>query len=463
MPERNYPPRRRRRRTNYKPIIFTLVIVLLMVSFVALMLHMTGSEPENKTTEPSAELTQPSTEPSTEVTEPSTVPTEPPVTVVGNATIGATGDMLMHMPCVNPAKQSDGTYDFTPYFTHFEEYVRAVDYAVANLETTLAGTGNGYPYHGYPNFNCPDGIVTSLQEVGFDMLLTANNHTYDTGTTGFFRTQQVLKEHGMDYTGTRASEEDDNYLIKQIDGVNIGMICYTYETNADPDKVDLNGGADFKDNEKNLINVFMKKDVATFSQNLERDIANMRADGAEAIVLYIHWGEEYQIKQNAQQTAMAQAACDLGVDVIVGGHPHVIQPIDLLTSTTDENHKTVCLYSTGNALSNQRREHMNLKTGHTEDGIFFTFSFAKYSDGTVRLENVDVLPLWINLYYSSVTKRNVYDILPLDSGVEDWKTQMDLTDASLAKAKASYDRTMAIVGAGLQEVQEYLTGLPEIE
>ena len=241
------------------------------------------------------------------------------------------------------------------------------------------------------------------------------------------------------------------------------MICYTYETNADPDKVDLNGGADFKDNEKNLINVFMKKDVATFSQNLERDIANMRADGAEAIVLYIHWGEEYQIKQNAQQTAMAQAACDLGVDVIVGGHPHVIQPIDLLTSTTDENHKTVCLYSTGNALSNQRREHMNLKTGHTEDGIFFTFSFAKYSDGTVRLENVDVLPLWINLYYSSATKRNVYDILPLDSGVEDWKTQMDLTDASLAKAKASYDRTMAIVGAGLQEVQEYLAGLPEIE
>ena len=463
MPERNYPPRRRRRRTNYKPIIFTLVIVLLMVSFVALMLHMTGSEPENKTTEPSAELTQPSTEPSTEVTEPSTVPTEPPVTVVGNATIGATGDMLMHMPCVNPAKQSDATSDLTPYSTHFEEYVRAVDYAVANLETTLAGTGNGYPYHGYPNFNCPDGIVTSLQEVGFDMPRTANNHTYDTGTTGFFRTQQVLKEHGMDYTGTRASEEDDNYLIKQIDGVNIGMICYTYETNADPDKVDLNGGADFKDNEKNLINVFMKKDVATFSQNLERDIANMRADGAEAIVLYIHWGEEYQIKQNAQQTAMAQAACDLGVDVIVGGHPHVIQPIDLLTSTTDENHKTVCLYSTGNALSNQRREHMNLKTGHTEDGIFFTFSFAKYSDGTVRLENVDVLPLWINLYYSSVTKRNVYDILPLDSGVEDWKTQMDLTDASLAKAKASYDRTMAIVGAGLQEVQEYLAGLPEIE
>jgi hypothetical protein len=146
----------------------------------------------------------------------------------------------------------------------------------------------------------------------------------------------------------------------------------------------------------------------------------------------------------------------------VGGHPHVIQPIDLLTSTTDDSHKTVVLYSTGNALSNQRRENMRLDTGHTEDGIFFSFSFAKYSDGTVRLEEVEVLPLWINMTRNSNNIR-FYDILPLDKAVEDWKGKLGLTDSVLAKAEASYERTMDIVGEGLQEVQEYLAGLPEVK
>jgi poly-gamma-glutamate synthesis protein (capsule biosynthesis protein) len=172
---------------------------------------------------------------------------------------------------------------------------------------------------------------------------------------------------------------------------------------------------------------------------------------------------EYQLKQNYEQVKLAQAACDLGVDVIVGGHPHVIQPIDLLTSTTDESHKTVCLYSTGNAMSNQRLGNLSkVKTAHTEDGIFFSFSFAKYSDGTVRLEEVELLPLWINMYKDSDGDR-FYDVLPLDKTVEDWKTKLNLTDNTLAKAEDSYERTMDIVGEGLQEVQEYLNSLPEVK
>lgn len=466
--ERSYPPRRRRRRrrVNYTPIIFFLVVVLIVVGFIALMLHMTHSgDPGDVTTDPSTEPSTEATVPSSEVTEPSTAPTIPPVTQVGSATIGATGDILMHMPCVRPAAVGDGTYDFTPYFTHIEEYVRAVDYAVANLETTLAGLEGGYEYGGFPNFNTPDGIVTSLQEVGFDMLLTANNHTYDTQTTGFFRTQQVIREHGLDHIGTAESEEDDNYLVKEIDGIRIGMICYTY-SNLHPDtgKVALNGGTSLPDNVSPLINTFLPSDVQGFSDDLEEDIANMKADGAEAIVLYIHWGVEYQLKQNYEQVALAQAACDLGVDVIVGGHPHVIQPMDLLTSTTDEAHKTICLYSTGNALSNQRLGNLSsVKTAHTEDGILFNFSFAKYSDGTVRVESVELLPLWVNMYTSSETNKRVYDILPLDKDVEDWKAQLDLTDKTLTKAEESYERTMEIVGEGLQEVQEYLNSLPSIE
>ena len=455
-PRRRQPPKRQ---MDLIPVIAILIAVLIAVVFTAVLFTygLIGGSRENNAV---IQSTQPTTQP----TEPSTAPTEPEdpgVTVTGTATLGATGDMLMHMPCVNPALQSDGTYDFGTYFANFSAYVQAVDYAVANLETTLAGTA--YKYSGYPQFNCPDGIIPSLKSAGFDMMLTANNHTYDTLSTGFFRTQEIIAQYGMDHIGTKPDAETDSYLIKNINGIRVGMVCYTYETNENPDKIDLNGGTDLKEDEEPLINVFLKNDVEGFSADLAEKVSDMRADGAEAIVLYIHWGEEYQTKQNSQQKAMAQAACDLGVDVIVGGHPHVIQPLDLLTSSTDSSHKTVCLYSTGNALSNQRIEHMNLKTGHTEDGIFFSFTLVKYSDGTVRVEGVEVLPLWINLYTSSTTGKAVYDILPLDKAVTDWKTAYKLTDSTLTQANNSYDRTMKIVGSGLEKIEQYLDSLPEVE
>ncbi len=460
MPEQTYPPRRRKRRPNYTPLIIVILAAILAVlGIVALIVSQNdGQEPSASTAQTPAASTAPSAEQpqdTTGATDPEpTEPEVPQVTLQSTATFTATGDMLMHMPCVRPAKQSDGSYDFTPYFENIKYYISAADYAVANLETTLAGTEAGYAYSGYPNFNCPDGIIPSLQSVGFDMLLTANNHTYDTQTTGFFRTQQVLQQYGLDYIGTKPDDQTNSFLVKDVNGIQVGMVCYTYETNSDPDRVALNGGANMKDNEERLINTFLKDDPEGFAADLEQDITAMKAAGAEAIVLFIHWGEEYQTKENSQQRAMAQAACDLGVDVIVGGHPHVIQPMDLLTST-DGGHNTVCLYSTGNALSNQRREHMNLKTGHTEDGIYFTFTFAKYSDGTVLVDSVELLPTWIDLRTdSSGTK--VYDILPLDTDIADWKTQFGLSDSKLASAQASYERTMKIVGAGLEEVNAYL-------
>lgn len=464
--QRNYPPRRRppaRRRFPINidfPKLAILAAMLIALIFTLCLCSMGKNDDSNSNNSPIVLPTKP-TEAPTNPTEKPTDPIDPGITVTGSATIGATGDMLMHMPCVRPALQADGSYDFGSYFANFSSYVQAVDYAVANLETTLAGTGNGYKYSGYPNFNCPDGIIPSLKSAGFDMMLTANNHTYDTRSIGFFRTQEIIAQNGLDHIGTKPDTETDSYLIKNINGIQVGMICYTYETDAATDKISLNGNAPLKDEEESLINVFLKDDVAGFSKDLAANIADMEADGAEAIVLYIHWGEEYQTKQNNQQKAMAQAACDLGVDVIVGGHPHVIQPLDLLTSTTDDSHKTVCLYSTGNALSNQRISEMNLKTGHTEDGIFFSFTFVKYSDGTVRVENVEVLPLWINLHSS--TGKTVYDILPLDKAVTDWKTAFKLTDNTLTQANNSYDRTMKIVGAGLEKINSFLETLPEIE
>lgn len=449
----------RRKRSNYKNSIFILTAVLAILVLFALGIKFRDTDPELRV--PIETTTSPSTEeaPTTQTPVPTTEPTEPPVTLLSTAKISAMGDMLMHLPCIEAAKVSDG-YDFTPFFRYLQDYIRQADYAVANLETTLAGPTR--EYKGYPNFNCPDEIVSSLQSVGFDMLLTANNHCYDTGTKGYHRTQEILTAAGMDYIGSVPNEETPQYLIKDVNGISIGMICYTYEDNSDPNVVAPNG-TPMKDADETLINSFNVNELETFYQRIEGQINEMKDKGAEALVLYIHWGVEYQVKENQTQNAIAQKMCDLGIDVIVGGHPHVIQPMELLTSGTDESHKTLCLYSTGNALSNQRRDLMNLNTGHTEDGILFNFTFAKYSDGTVRVEDASVIPTWINKYKSSSTGKDVYDIYPLDTQIEDWKTQMDMSDSTEKKARESYDRTMKIVAEGMEQIENYLESLPPIE
>ena len=148
--------------------------------------------------------------------------------------------------------------------------------------------------------------------------------------------------------------------------------------------------------------------------------------------------------------------CDLGVDVIIGGHPHVVQPMDLLESTTDPDHKTVILYSMGNAVSNQRAGNISsISTAHTEDGVLFSITFSKYSDGTVYLEDVDLVPTWV--YMNSNSGSRQYNIVPLHNDLRDqWQTDFNMSDNDFNNAQRSYDRTDAIVSEGLTKSKEYL-------
>mgnify|MGYP002513105464 CR=1 FL=1 len=132
------------------------------------------------------------------------------------------------------------------------------------------------------------------------------------------------------------------------------MICYTYETDTDPDEVALNGISVSNDAEK-LINAFSYAELDTFYENIKGQFEAMKSDGAEALVLFIHWGDEYKRIPSEFQTKLAQKLCDSGVDIIIGSHPHVVQPVDMITST-DKNNKTLVIYSLGNFISNQRKE-----------------------------------------------------------------------------------------------------------
>ncbi len=443
-----------------KLVIAIVVLSVILAGLLLVAVQMDQPDPTvpSGTTVPSTQTT-PTTLPTTQPTQPSTAPpteppTQPPIVKESTASIGAVGDILMHGDVIKSGKIGS-SYNYSSIFTHFASYVSALDYAVANMEGTLCGTDNGYSYGGYPNFNAPDAIAASLKDAGFDMLLTANNHSYDTRSVGFHRTQEVIANLGLAHTGTVTSAEDDNFIVADLNGIRIGMICYTYNTgvNDKTGTVGLNT-IPLSAGDEPLINSFDYKNLDSFYQELSGQLAEMELAGAEATVLFIHWGDEYKLTPNATQKEMAQKLCDLGIDVIFGGHAHVVEPMELLTSTLDESHKTVCLYSMGNAVSNQRQGLISsIRTAHTEDGVLMSVRFAKYSDGTVIVEAVELLPIWVNMHYTDTAK--IYPILPLDKNVADWQEAFGLTSSQLTKAQASYDRTMAIVGDGLTQVQTW--------
>lgn len=419
-------------------VILAVVAAILTFSAVLTLGENTGFIQPTTTAAPTTTTEAPTT------TEP------PPPHITSTATIRSAGDVLIHIPIFNAAKTADG-YNFDNIFTYTDSLIEDSDYFVANLETVLAGSGK--PYSGFPRFNSPDAIADALKKAGVDCLLTANNHTFDKNYDGVIRTQKVLKEKGFAYTGTRQSEEDKKYLIAKVNDINFGIVCYTFETPSSGGK-SLNGiSVDSKT--APLINSFKPSNLAPFYDDLSSQMKKMKKKGAEVITVYLHWGEEYQLTQNAKQKEIAQKLCDMGVDVIIGGHPHVVQPVDLLTST-DKKHKTVCVYSLGNVLSNQRRAYMGLKTGHTEDGLVFEMTFSKYSDGKVVFESVKSIPTWVHVYSSGGKK--VYNIVPLSKNMDSKAEKLGLNKSTdgLSQAKASYERTMAIVKSGTDKCNKYL-------
>ena len=385
--------------------------------------------------------------------------TEAPPAPVSTATILSTGDLLMHKKVINSGKQEDGSYDFESIFRYIAPYTGKADYAVANLETTLCGTDKGFAYSGNPKFNCPDALVDSARDAGFDMLLTANNHSMDTTIVGYKRTLEVVREKGLATLGTYLTPDEQKWTMLDINGIKIGVMCFCYSDGFAP-----NGNPVLNYNEvpePGLLSYFTYDKLPEFYAQVQTYLDEMKAAGVEATLVYMHWGEEYKLSANKDQQAMAQKLCDMAIDAIVGSHPHVLEPVDLLQSTTDPGHATVVLYSLGNAVSNQRKEEMTtLTTGETEDGALFSVTFAKYPDGSVCLDAVELIPTWVNMHANS--GKTEYNIIPLDVSIAtQWQERFGLTDVQILNAKASLNRTNQIVSQGLEKVQSYLSGQKE--
>ena len=334
------------------------------------------------------------------------------------------GNLIIHQSQIDGAKNSIG-YDFSPSFQYVKNMISESDISIGILEGALAG---GQPT-GYPCFNSPDEVLDALNDSGLDIINYANNHIYDYHDEGLQRTIQVTKEKGLDVLGVKSTEEEKNYLIKEIDRIKIGFISYAYETAMQYGNISINSNV-VSSYSENLINTFNYNNLENFYAEMANEIENMKSEGAQFIITSMHWGEEYNTYIEYYQSDMARRLNELGVDIILGGHPHVIQPYELITN--ESGHSTFVLYSQGNTLSNQSEEEIGI--AESEDGILAKFTLEE-KDGDVYLKEYNIIPTWVSkeakgdgTYY--------HKIIPLKEALAN-PSEYNITDVLYEKLKIS--------------------------
>lgn len=265
------------------------------------------------------------------------------------------GDAMMHEAQISASKSADG-HDFAGYFDSVKDYVESADFAVVNFEASLGGK----PYRGYPCFSAPDEYPEALTAAGFDFLLLANNHILDRRDRGLHRTIARLDSLGIPHAGIyhdAAARDSLVPAVVDVSGFKVGLLNYTYGTNG----IEVQNDA--------VVNYIDFDRIAV-------DVAAARRHGAELVAVCIHWGEEYRLLPNAAQKRMADRLTALDVDMIIGGHPHVIQPMEMRTGPGGK--PVLLVYSLGNFIS-------NMKTDDTRGGAMVRVRLERDSLGEARV------------------------------------------------------------------------------
>ena len=348
-----------------------------------------------------------------------------------SASLLACGDVMAHMPQLKAQyNTSTKKYSFDNNYKYVKKYIKNADLAMANLETTLCGD-DVYAYSSYPTFNTPDALADSLKNVGFDLLSTINNHSFDMSSLGVERTLSTLKKKGFDTVGTREKKSDDEYVIENVNGIKLGITAYSYGEIKNGTKY-LNG-IKVSDEKNDLMNVFDISDVDTAFNTIYSTVKKYQKDTDMQIVI-IHWGDEYSRTPNDFQKKLAQKLCDAGVDIIIGSHPHVVEPVETIKSTDGKN-ETLVIYSLGNYISNQRREYISM---YTEDGLMVDINIEKQGNNEAKVKKVTCIPTWVNKYESG--GKSVYEIIPVADNILEKTTYIDQS-----YLKQSYKNTSELI------------------
>lgn len=321
--------------------------------------------------------------------------------------LAVVGDIMCHDTNYRDAYNSETkTYDFSHVFSNIADKLSSADLTIGNLETTFAGSDRGYS--GYPTFNTPDALAANLKNLGFDVLSTANNHSLDKGFSGLTRTIEVLDENGISHMGTYTSEESRNeILVKDVNGIKIAFLAYTYGTNGIP----VPSGKDFC---VNLIN----------KDQIKADLEKAKSLDVDLISVNMHWGNEYRLKSTTEQEELADFLFENGVDIILGSHPHVLEPMERRTITLEDGTEKdgFLIYSLGNFVSGQTKQ-------YTNHSIILNLKITKHGDdGKITIDDITYTPIYVDNRGSSADER--FKILDIKQEIASY----DAGDANISKS-----------------------------
>lgn len=338
------------------------------------------------------------------------------------------GDIMGHTPQIKSAETGPGQYDYAPCFRYIKPVLEKADLAVGNLELTMPGKP---PYTGYPMFRSPDALAAGLKDAGFDILVTANNHSNDGHAPGITHTIDVLRETGFLQTGTfKNDKERRNFypLMVYQDGFKIAFLNYAYGTNGVPTEPPT---------VVNLIDTVQ----------IKADLYEARARKPDCIIVVMHWGLEYQLTENPEQRQLARFLVAQGADLVIGAHPHVVQPVKKESAIAPDGtrREAVVVYSLGNFISNQQQ-------ANTDIGILFRVDIVKNKGvSRARVGNYGYIPVW-RYIHKSVSGKTTYFALP----VSRLERQPELLPGMPAASRAAMIRAA-------DGVRKRLAGCPEIK
>jgi len=367
---------------------------------------------------------QPTAEPVYDIVEPTQAPAPSPEPEDITITISAVGDAMAHeSQLIHDYNKDPDIYDFMPSFTHIKPTIQKSDFAFANLETTISG--ESFPYTGYPRFNTPISYAEALQDCGFDLVTLANNHALDMGEVGVKNTLENLEKIGMDNTGISLNEEDySEYYITDIKGIKTAIIAYSYNVSRvrkfeNPDFVQRYWG-----------------DI----ELVEADIKKVRELGAEVVILSVHWGEEYRRSYSTKQKKLAEQYIALGADVVIGSHPHVVQPLERITVDMPDGStkEGIVAFSLGNFISNQ-------KARYKYAGIVVNINITKTPEGKIILEPVTYVPTLIRCTRIYNVEASDHKVLPAGKFINDPELFGSLSEYDQERLMLAYDDIVELI------------------
>lgn len=312
-------------------------------------------------------------------------------TFTTEARLLAVGDIMMHgYQIIAGYNKETDTYNFDHFFSHVKDILAEGDWVIANLETTTAGKEQKFT--GYPMFNAPVEIIDALKEAGFNIVTHANNHTMDRYELGVIRTRDALEERGLYTTGTaRSPEEREQILLVEKNGITLAVLAYTYGTNGIP----IPQGKDY------LVNLIDEERII-------EDIEMAKKLNADVVAVSLHFGIEYQLNPNKEQIELAHNLIEAGADIILGSHPHVVQPYEVIEVQDEQGNvrKGVIIYSMGNFISAQVGVERNL-------GLIFGLTIRKQMpEGTIEIDEITTIPTWVHRYKSG--GKDQFRVLPIE-------------------------------------------------